>query len=277
MPEGVVGYPRWQGALATGPAFLTIAAEDAQRALRNTWSQMALILAFAYAVFYLGSLNTIGDARGDAAAHTWENFTFFLGNLRWAAIAVAAVMAGPALLEDARRGALELYLSRGLTHRDYLAGKVLAVVGLTFLAFIGPALVYVGASYALFGAHPAGWERAAPGALGYGAMLALLFGGLGLGLSCLAKSSRAATLMLFGGIIVADVFVASLLTAITRQGELQILSPLAALAQQTEWLLGVARPYAFETWWGIAEVAVLTVLGWALVAWKHPRLAGEVR
>jgi ABC-type transport system involved in multi-copper enzyme maturation permease subunit len=277
VPEGVTAYPRWQGELRGGPAFLTIALEDARRALRNTWSQMALVLVFAYAVIFLGGLGTLADARGDAAAHTWTNFQFFLGNLRWGALAVAAVMAGPALLEDARRGALELYLARGIPHRDYVAGKVLAVFGMSFLAFAGPAVLYVVGSHLLFEAQPQGWEMAIPGALAYGILLGLVVTGLGLGLSSVARSSRGATLLLFGGVAILDIFVGNLLEGITRNAQFQVLSPLAALAQQSEWMFGQPGPHAFPAWWGLAHLLVLLLVGWGLLWWKQPRLAGEVR
>lgn len=274
MPEGVTGYPRWRGPLSEGPAFPAVAAGDIRRALNNMWSRTALILVFAYAVIFLGNLYTLGQARGADAAHTMDNFLYFLNNLRWGALAIAAVMAGPGLLEDARRGALELYLSRGITRRDYLLGKVLAVFGLTALAMIGPALLYYAGTYTLFDKQPAPWVQAPAGIVVYGLMWAALVSGLGLGLSCVAKSSRGATLMLFGGFVVADLLVSKLLEGITRAGEAQILSPFSAIAQQTGWLFNVKPPFVFPEWWGLLEWLALTAVGWGLVAWKHPRLAG---
>jgi ABC-type transport system involved in multi-copper enzyme maturation permease subunit len=275
VPEGVTGYPRWQGPLSQGPAFPVIVKEEVRKAVRNMWGQLAVGLAFAYAVIYLGSLNTLGQARGESAAHTMDNFLFFLNNLRWASLGIAAIMAGPALLEDHRRGALELYLSRGITRRDYLTGKVVAVFGMSALVMVGPALLYVLGSFLLFKAAPAQFGTAPLGAIVQGLLWAAMVSGLGLGLSGVAKTSRGATLILFGGFAVADVFVSKLLESITRNGVMQILSPFSALAQQNTWLFGTAAPFGFPEWWGLVEWALLTLVGWGLVAWKYPRLAGE--
>lgn len=276
MPEGVTGYPRWQGSLSGPPGFLVIAAEDIRRATRNVWSQVALLLAFAMPIVFLIQINSLADARGAAAAHTWANFSLLLAQLRWFALAVAAIMAGTALLDDHRRGALELYFARAIPRREYLAGKVLAVFGLTYGAFVGGAILYVLGTYLLIDTQPTGWERAVPGLLVYGLLWAGLAAGLGLGLSCVAKSGRGATLILFAGFGVADVFVASLLQGITNVPEAQLLSPFSAMAIQSGWLFGQPDVLAVDPMWGLVEVLVLIALGWGLVLWKQPRLAGEV-
>ena len=121
MPEGVRSYPRFDGALRARPAFGVIAMQEARRARLNLWSQYAFILIVAYTVVYLGTLYQASQRSGDLV-HTMDNFLGFVNLLPWGALAVASVMTGPALLEDARHGALELYLSRAVTRADYLAG-----------------------------------------------------------------------------------------------------------------------------------------------------------
>lgn len=277
MPEGVSGYPRWQGSLTGPPGFLVIATEDARRAARSMWGQIALLLAFLMPVIFLIQVNSLAGARGAAAAHTWANFSLLLAQMRWFTLAVAAIMAGTALLDDHRRGALELYFGRSISRREYLLGKVLAVFGTTYGAFVGGTLLYVLGSYALLSAHPAGWERAIPGVFVYGLLWAGLVSGLGLGISCVAKSARAATILLFAGFAVADVFVASLLQGITNVEAAQLLSPFSAMALQSGWLFGQPDPnLTLDPMWGLVLVVVLMAIGWALVLWKQPRLAGEV-
>lgn len=277
MPEGVTGYPRWQGALTGPPAFLVIATEDARRAARGMWGQVALLLAFLMPVIFLIQVNSLAGSRGAAAAHTWDNFSLLLGQMRWFTLAVAAIMAGTALLDDHRRGALELYFGRGVSRREYLAGKVLAVFGTTYGAFVGGTLLYILGSYMLISAQPTGWERAFPGTLVYGLIWAALVSGLGLGLSCVARSARGATLLLFGGFAVADVFVASLLQGITNTDAAQLLSPFSAMALQSGWLFGQPDPnLTLDPMWGLVLLVVLIAVGWGLVLWKQPRLAGEV-
>lgn len=281
MPEGVNPYPRWEGTLRRGPAAFTIAASEIRRAYNNTWSRTALTVAFAYLVIWLGQLwaQKVGDG---ANVHTMANFLMFTGYLRWAALAVAATMAGPALLEDSRRGALELYLSRAVTRADYLTGKVLAVIGLTWLTVSGPALLYYGASWMLFERMPADWNWVPLTALGYGLLWALVVAGAGLGLSCLARSSRAASILLFGGIAGADIVLATLLSGVTANPELLVLSPFDALSMQLDWLLPeftrstvpAIAEVTLEWWWGLVTLGVVGGLGWLAVALRHPRLPG---
>lgn len=276
MPEGLAGYARWQGELARGPMFPVVMSREVRRAWKNVWSFYALILVFAYTIVFVGGLYTAGQTRG-STVHTMDTFLDFLNLVRWGSLAVAAVMAGPALLEDARRGALELYLARAVSRGEYLLGKILAVFGMAFAALAAPGIVYWVASFFLFDEHPKGWLLAPGGIVLYSAMWAVLVAGLGMGLSSVARSSRGATLALFGGLAVVDVLLANLLQAITRAPEAQILSPFSAVAQQAGWIFGATPPFGFPEWWGLAHWAALALVGWGLVAWKHPRIPGEER
>jgi ABC-type transport system involved in multi-copper enzyme maturation permease subunit len=273
MPEGVLSYPRWRGELREGPAVFVVAGEEIRRAWNSTWTRTGLILVAAYTVMYLGSLFTAKQARGDAV-HSMDNFLFFLHNIRWGALFLAAMMGGPALLEDRRRGALELYLSRAVTKADYLGGKILAVFGISTLAMVGPALLYFALSFALFEQQPDNWLQAPLGGIVYGLMWGAMVGGLALGISCVARGSLGAALVLLGSFLIVEVVVSLLLAGITNSPLIRIASPFAAMTQQSSWLFGHPGGFAFPEWWGIALWGLLTVLGWALVAWKHPRMAG---
>lgn len=283
MPEGVHGLPRYEGTLRRRPAFLIIAAAEVRRAVDHTWTRFALMLAFAFSIVYLGGLWTLKQSRGDSI-HTLDNFLYFLTGdslvlqgliPRLLPLLLAAAAAGPALLEDMRRGALELYFSRAVTRADYLLGKCLAVLGLVFVAIAGPSLVYWAGAFLLFDNHPDNWAWVPLGVLGYAAILAIILAGLGLGLSCVMRSSRAATLVLFGGLASIDVVLANLLEAITRSDALQVLSPFSALEQQSAWLFpGAEAPHTFPYWWGLIFLGGLAVVGWTLVALRHPRLQG---
>jgi ABC-type transport system involved in multi-copper enzyme maturation permease subunit len=278
MPEGTKPYPRWDGPLANGPLVGTIARNEVRRAFTDTWSRYALIFIAAYTIVFLGNLYQAKQTSGDSV-HTMNAFVNdFLNNLRWGALAMAAIIGGPALLDDQRRGALELYLSRSVSPGEYLAGKVVAVFFLSTLAMFIPALLYVAASVFFFTKHPAGWALALPAALLYSLIVGLMVSGLALGLSSISRSSRAATLILIGAFMLLDLVISNLLEAITRDPKLQILSPFAALQQQTEWIFkAVTSGAKFPQWWGVTEVIGLTLLGWLLLAWRHPRVRGEDR
>jgi ABC-type transport system involved in multi-copper enzyme maturation permease subunit len=271
--SSVTGYPRWQGTLSRSPRFVAIAMQETRRAINDQWARAAFTLAFFYAVLTIGQSYAI--AQSGRTVHTWDAFADFLGFLRWVSLGVAAVVAGPALLDDARKGALELYLSRSVNRFEYLLGKILAAVGLTFVSIFGPALVYYAASWFVFKDQPAGWGWAILGAAGYAALWAIAISGVGLGLSCILRSSRAATLILFGGVAGMDIVLGKILGAITKSDVVNLLSPLADMHRQVTWLLpGAKAPYDLPYWWGLLVIVGLAVGGWALVWLRHPRLKG---
>ncbi|MGQ0536917.1 MAG: ABC transporter permease [Methanobacteriota archaeon] len=270
LPEGVTGYPRWDGELRGGPAFPTIAAEEVTRASKGFWGQLVFGVAIVYTLLYLGRFYAAGEA-----SHTMENFLLLVHLLPWAAIGVASVIAGPSLLEDARHRSLELYLSRAVTKGDYLFGKTLAVFGSAFAVVFVPILLYWVAGYAFFDAQPEQWEWIALGGLGFALLWATLVTALGMGLSVVSRSSRAASLLLFGLMAVADGVVSNLLEAITRDAKWQIVSPVAALQVQEWWLFSVPDKSPFPYWWGLVEWGALAAIGILFVVWRHPRIGGE--
>lgn len=267
--SGVEGYPRWHGELSTGRAFPTIARQEITRTWNDLWGRIAIVFVIAYALVFIGSLNTVGPQ-----GHTMDNALRFVDLLRWGALVVAAIMAGPALLEDRLHGALELYLSRAVTRVDYLVGKIGAVLDLTAVVVVVPGIVYWVATYFLFTEHPEAWTVFPLAVIVYGLLWAVMVSGLALGLACVSRSSRATALILFAVFAIADVLITDILEAITRSEALQVLSPFSAHGQQVGWLFQAAEPFGFPYWWGLIEIVGLIAVGWALVWWKHPRLAG---
>lgn len=275
MPEGVTPYPRWNGTLQQGDRFWTVAVEEMKMAFRGLWSRLAILLGLVWGVASVIELYQFRQS--DIDAHELQWFLDMLRQLRWFALAVAAAVGGPALLEDARRGALELYFSRSLDARGYLVGKTLAVLILTTGVVFVPAIVYFAGSFVFFSEHPDNWAWALGPALAYSLQWGLLTSGLALGLSAVGRSSRAAALLLFGLVAGLDIVVGELLSSLTESPGFQVLSPFRALDQHFTWFYGIERPHDFPVWWGFLHWVVLTVLGWALVAWKRPRVRGEER
>lgn len=272
-PDNVTGYPRWQGELSGAPRFITVAWHELRRGYNDQWGRALLLVAAGYAILSIASLSVA--AKNSPSVHSMDNFVTFLKLLLWGSLGVASVMAGPALLEDQQRGALELYMSRSLTRRDWLLGKTLAVVGLSFAMVFVPAVLYVLGAAIVIDKHPANWGWAWAGALGYAAIWSLVISGIGLGLSCVMRSARAASLVLLGGVAGLDIILGSLLSAISRNTQPEVLSPLSALQNQVVWLFpGAKAPYDFPFWWGLITLAGLAIIGWALVWWRAPRLKG---
>jgi ABC-type Na+ efflux pump permease subunit len=267
MPEGVASYPRWHGVLSTFPAFPVIAAQEIRRALRNPWVQSIFILAFGLTAVSLSQVSS-----RDALEMSF--FTRLTDFLIWLGLATAAVIAGPSLLEDNRRGALELYLSRAVTRLDHLFGKAAAVLAVTLITVSGPLVVFWVLSWMIFETHPAGWDVAVLAALGYGLVWSLVMTALGLGLSCVGRSSRAASLLLFGGFALVEILVVGVLRSLTNNDIVNVFSPFSAMQQQQEWLFKVDALQPFPYWYGLLLLGALFAIGLSLVAWRHPRLKG---
>lgn len=256
---------------------------EMRRAYNDSWGRSALILAAGLGVITIAQISFA--ANRTPSVHSVAAFLQLLGLLKWAALGVAAVMASGALLDDDRKGALELYLARSVTRWSYLSGKVLAVLGLTFATMFVPALVYYGGAWILIDVQPDGWAWTILGALGFCAIWAIVAAGLGLGVSCLVRSSRAASLVLFGGafglqillgdgLTVANVTTPSILEAITRSDFAKLFSPTSLLNSQREWLFSLEPAYDWPWSWGAIGLGALALVGWAIVWIRHPRLKG---
>lgn len=270
VPEGVPDYPRWEGRLGSGRSFLVVAEQEVRRTWESNWALLAILLVLFFGILSLVQLQLLGER-----AHTMEAAVGVLDLLRWGALILAAVMAGPTFLEDDEAGALELYYSRAVTRWDYLGGKVLAVLGLTTAAMWVPILLYWGGSYLILDAHPEQWAQFPLRALVYALLWSIPVTGLGLGLSTVSGSGRAATLLLFGGFFALDVIVSNILSLLTRAREMDIISPFAAHGAQVGWLFqGMENPFEFEYVWGLVALGLLAILGWGLVWARHPKVQG---
>jgi ABC-type transport system involved in multi-copper enzyme maturation permease subunit len=272
VPEGAAPLPRWDGPLKAGSLAMTIAVQEVRRSLRSFWVQMVFIAIFAYIV---GNLSTVsGYTEVD---HTWANFWDYIDWAPWFALAVAAVLGGPAILEDVRRGSLELYLSRSVSRTDYLAGKIIAVLGLSTLTVLVIGGSYIAFSYTKFNGQPEGWPLAPVVVLGFAIVWGLLVSGLALGLSCVARSGPAAILILIGGTLLLHFFADVLLANITRNPDMKALSPVAVVQQFTNPWFKQPSEWDFPAEWAFVIWLGLVLIGWGLVAWRHPRVRGEER
>lgn len=267
MVETITRYPKWNGTLSTAPRILPIARDQFLRVYRNTWTMVAIGVFIALAVLLQVTTGIAG----------MERLTTSLKLLEWGALGVAAVGAGPALLDDARRGALEMYLSRGATRNTYLLGKALGIWSIVVLAVLIPGVVYYASGVISLDINelPPEWKWAWAGIIGHALIWGTIVSGLGLGLSCVMRSSRAASLVLFGVVFGLDVILSGLLTGITRSDTFQLMSPIANLEQQNQWLFpSTGAPYDFPFWWGLIVLGGIAIVGWSLYYLRAPRLKG---
>lgn len=273
MTEGAAAYQRWPGTLSTKSRVFAVAGDEMRRLRTNNWGFLAVGAGLGWGIASAVELYQFRDA---GVPHALEGFLAMLDQLLWFVLAAAAVVGAPTILEDARRGALELYLSRPVTRWEYLAGKALALLALCMTIFAGSILIYTIAAYGFFDEQPKGWTWAPVAGLAYGALWSLLAVGAALGISCVARNGRAAAILLFGGAVVLHVTAANVLPQLTEADWLSIFSPFNAMAGVRPWLWQSADYTSeFPPWWGLTEVLALAASGWALVAWRHPRVKGE--
>lgn len=117
------------------------------------------------------------------------------------------VFAGAGLIaNDLRTGGILIYLSRPLTLRDYVLGKLSALFALQLSVTLVPGLILYAAALGLSPERFAKWELAwiAPAIVAQSVLVAGTFSLVALAVSSLARSARLAGLMFFGGLIVMD-------------------------------------------------------------------------
>jgi len=139
---------------------------------------------------------------------------------------ILSVFGGAGLIaNDLRTGAILVYLSRPLTRRDYVLGKLGVLLGLNLAVTLAPALALYGIGAAVAPAEYMRWERAwiGPAIVLHGLLIASVVSLLALAVSSLSRSARIAGLgfvLLFVGLEV----VRGVLGAMTRRPEAHILS-----------------------------------------------------
>jgi len=273
MPEGVHPYPRWNGRLATTTRVWTVAGGEVDRVRRSTWTSLVFLLGLAWGV---ASVIELWQLRRDGTSvHEWAWFVDMLDQLRWFALAFAAAAGGPALLDDLRLGALELYLTRPLTARAYVVGKALALLGMTTAIMVVPSVLYIAASHGLYDDHPERWGRALPMAILYGVAWGILVSGVALGLSAVGRSARAMAIAILGAFVGADIVVGRLLSQLTQDDLFRLASPFESHQALGTFLFPAGVSVPFDPLWGVVVLVALSALGWGLLAWRRPRVRGE--
>jgi ABC-2 type transport system permease protein len=101
---------------------------------------------------------------------------------------------------DLRTGAMLVYLSRPLTRRDYVLGKLCVLLALNLSVTLVPGVLLYGAGLALAPENFLKWEMASlgPAAAAQGLAVSLVLSLVALAVSALCKSARVAGLGFFG-------------------------------------------------------------------------------
>jgi ABC-2 type transport system permease protein len=127
-------------------------------------------------------------------------FGEFLGQQLVLALFVTVFAGAGLVANDLRTGAILVYLSRPLTRRDYVTGKLLVVLLLNLSITLAPALLLYLVALALAPEQFLKWDLAwiGPAIVLYSLVISLVLSLVALAVSSLSKSARVAGLGFFG-------------------------------------------------------------------------------
>jgi ABC-2 type transport system permease protein len=163
---------------------------------------------------------------------------------------------------DLRTGAILVYLSRPLTRRDYVLGKLSVLLVLNLAITLVPGLLLHAASLALAPEQFRRWELAwiAPFVVVHAVLISLVLGLVGLAVSALSRSARVAGVGFFGVVMGLELVRLILRNAFDRP-EATLLSLQADLRIVGATLFGASLPrFEAAPWWA----ALATLLGVSL-------------
>lgn len=175
-------------------------------------------------------------------------------------VLLLTVFAGAGLIaNDLRSGAIVVYLSRPLTRRDYLLGKLGVLLVVQLLVTLAPALLLWLAAVALAPARFLTWELAwlPPAIVAHSLLMALSLGLLCLAVSALSRSTRLAGLTFFGLLMLLET-AAGILRGVFGRSEWALLSVPAMLRAVGNALFGV-KESVLELHWALALAVLLAV------------------
>jgi len=160
-----------------------------------------------------------------------------------------SIFGGAGLIaNDLRTGAILVYLSRPLTRRDYVIGKLSVLLLLNYSATLVPALLLYGLALGLAPELFLKWSLAwiAPMIVLHATILSLVVSLVALAISSLSRSARVSGLA-FMGVIVGLEIVRGVLVGILDRPEAQVLSLQNSLRMVGNLLFGIAEGSAVPT------------------------------
>jgi ABC-2 type transport system permease protein len=186
---------------------------------------------------------------------------------QWLWMLVITIFGGAGLIaNDLRTGAILVYLSRPLTRRDYVLGKLGVLMLLNLSVTLVPGLLLYLIALALAPDQFLKWDLAwiGPAIVLQSAVMALFMSLVGLAVSSLSRSARVAGIGFFA--VVAGLEVArGILYAMYRRPETALISFRASLQSVATALFGLSERAVSLPWFYPAGVLALVALGCLLV------------
>jgi ABC-type transport system involved in multi-copper enzyme maturation permease subunit len=246
-----------RGARSSRPAFLAIASY-ATKYLRKTklywaflagsWVPALVVMIMIYTLaergdigpfFNLEVLKALPDA--DYRQLMAERALWFLQIQAYWLTFLAAVAGGPAIAEDTRRHAFELYFSRPITAWSYFAGKWFFVFTRLLQVLLYPTLCVALFAFAFLpNCFSACWTVALTAALA-GIFMSACYALVVLAVSASVKSTRYAIVFWF--LLAFVTIIAGLvLVQITRETRFEVVSFRFTMEHVASWMLGARLP-----------------------------------
>jgi ABC-2 type transport system permease protein len=262
MPVYEQGYRRYEARQPLRPLRFWPITREALRGLlakkafllllASAWLPALGFLVYLYVVTQFPEVGRQLPSDGRVFGRYLEAQQFF--------VLLSTVFAGAGLIAgDLRSGGILVYLSRPLTRRDYVLGKLGVLLCVQLFVTLVPGLLLYGAALALAPGHFARWELAwiGPGIVAQSLLTAFSFSLAALAVSSLVKSARAAGLLFFGGLMALGI-VAGMLGAMSRRAEASLLSLPALLRTVGNALFGLSERGP-RLPWSVALLALLLV------------------
>ena len=270
MPIYDQGYRRYEARAALHSVRFWPITREALRLLLAKRAFLGL-LAVAWVPFLVRVVQVYVITRfpevGRLAPLNAQLFGAFL-NFQTGFVILLSVFGGAGLVSnDLRTGAVLVYLSRPLTRRDYVLGKLGVLLALNFSATLVPALLLYLLGLALAPDIFLTWSLVwvGPAIVLHALLLSLVIGLLALGVSSLSKSARVAGLGFFGLLLGLDL-VRGLLWVVYRSPLATLVSVEGTLHSIGNALFGISERQLQAPWGAAAGVLALLALGclWVL-------------
>jgi len=177
------------------------------------------------------------------------------------------VVGGAGLVaDDLRHNALQLYFSRPLEKRDYLAGKASVLVALLLSLTLLPGLAFIifkllfSGSFRFIAAYP--WILLS--VIAYSAVVTAFFCLYTLLLSSLSRNRRYVSILLFAVYLVSDILF-GIFYGNFKNPAFALLSLKANLQQAGAFLFRQKPPYDIPAGWSILILAAVGAAAWLVV------------
>lgn len=193
---------------------------------------------------------------------------------RYFAVLAMAWYGAGLICDDRRAGAHLLYFSRPLTRFDYMLAHFATAFTFGCFAVLGPGLLIC--TVATFNSPnfiflTEKWPVIV-GTIGYSLAFVTVLSALILAVSALSKRKSYALAAVFG-VFMSTLALGGAMSALMRERQWRMLSLVSHFERVADWWIGSSRSiFRWDPWWSVAVLGGLTLVSFAIVAWRVRRM-----